>query len=212
MGLWFTMHILPRYAWCTESRLCSAATEISRSSRSFAFATQPVATSSSAQTFTLSNTGNASLDIAAVGFTGPNASDFSQTTTCGATLAANSSCPIVVVFTPAASGSRSASLVVTDNSNGASGSTQTSTLTGTARLDVILSWAPSPSSGVVGYYVYRGTAPGGETSIPLNSTSINGISYVDANVTPGTTYYYVVTAVGSNGSQSAPSNETSALP
>ena len=72
--------------------------------------------------------------------------------------------------------------------------------------------AASQSSGVVGYYVYRGTASGGESSTPLSSTPINGASYVDANVTPGTAYYYVVTAVGSNGTQSAPSNETEALP
>jgi fibronectin type 3 domain-containing protein len=62
----------------------------------------------------------------------------------------------------------------------------------------------------VGYNVYRGTASGGESSIPLNSTPINGTSYVDATVTPSTAYYYVVTAVGSNGVQSAPSNETRA--
>jgi fibronectin type 3 domain-containing protein len=115
-----------------------------------------------------------------------------------------------VIFTPAASGSRSASLTVTDNSNGASGSTQSSTLTGTGSHDVILSWGASQGSGVVGYNVYRGTASGGESSIPLNSTPINGTSYVDATVTPSTAYYYVVTAVGSNGVQSAPSNETRA--
>jgi chitinase len=114
-----------------------------------------------------------------------------------------------VVFTPAASGSRSASLVVTDNSNGVSNSTQTSTLTGTATHDVILSWTASSSSGVVGYNVYRGTVSGGESSTPLNSTPINGTSYVDANVTAGATYYYKVTAVGSSG-QSAPSGEASA--
>jgi fibronectin type 3 domain-containing protein len=166
--------------------------------------------SSSAQTFTLSNTGNATLDIASIVFTGTNATDFSENATCGATLAPNSSCTIAVVFTPAASGGRSASLTVTDNSNGASGSTQSSTLTGTGSHDVILSWTASAASGVVGYYVYRGTAPGGESSSPLNSTPINGTSYADENVTAGVTYYYVVTAVASDGVQSAASNETEA--
>jgi hypothetical protein len=182
----------------------------SLSPTSFAFGSQPAATSSSAQTFTLSNTGNATLDIASIGFTGTNASDFSQTATCGATLAANSSCTITVVFTPPASGSRSASLTVTDNSNGVSASTQSSTLTGTGSHDVILSWTASPSSGVEGYNVYRGTTSGGESSTPLNSAPINGTTYVDANVTAGATYYYVVTAVGSGGVQSAASNETEA--
>jgi fibronectin type 3 domain-containing protein len=63
---------------------------------------------------------------------------------------------------------------------------------------------------MVGYNVYRGTSSGGEGSTPLNSTPINGTSYVDTNVTAGMTYYYVVTSVGSNGVQSAPSNETEA--
>jgi fibronectin type 3 domain-containing protein len=85
-------------------------------------------------------------------------------------------------------------------------------LSGTGSSDVILSWAASPSAGVVGYNVYRGTASGGESSTPLNSTPINGTSYVDAKVTHGTAYYYVVTAVGSNGVQSATSNETEATP
>jgi len=177
---------------------------------SFVFANQPVAISSSAQTFSLSNTGNVALDIASIGFTGANAGDFSQTTTCGATLGANSSCIIAVLFTPAASGSRSASLTVTDNNNGASGAAQSSTLSGAGTHDVILSWTASVASGVAGYYVYRGTAAGGESSTPLNSTPSTGTTYVDANVTPGTTYYYVVTAVGSDGVQSAASNETEA--
>jgi hypothetical protein len=182
----------------------------SLSPSSLAFASQPAATSSSPQTFALANTGNAALDIASIAFAGANASDFSQSATCGATLAANSNCTIAVLFTPGASGSRSASLTVTDNSNGGSGSTQSSTLTGTGSHDVILSWTASPASGVVGYGVYRGTTSGGESSTPLNSTPINGTTYVDANVTAGVTYYYVVTAVGSDGVQSAASNETEA--
>ena len=62
--------------------------------------------------------------------------------------------------------------------------------------------------GIVGYYVYRGTASGGESSTPLNSTPIIGTSYADGNVTTGATYYYVVTAVASDGVQSAASSET----
>jgi hypothetical protein len=182
----------------------------SLSPSSFAFPTQPAATSSSAATFTLSNTGNATLTITSIGFTGANASNFSDTPACGSTLAANSSCTIAVFFTPSASGSYSASLTVKDNSNGVSGSTQASTLTGTGSHDVILSWSDS-SSGVVGYNVYRGTASGGESSTPLNgSTPINGTGYTDTNVTAGTTYYYFVKAVGSDGVLSAASTETEA--
>jgi fibronectin type 3 domain-containing protein len=104
-------------------------------------------------------------------------------------------------------------MVVTDNSNNVAASTQSSTLAGTGAHDVILSWSASPTAGVVGYYVFRGTNPGGESTTPLNSSPYTAdiLTYVDTNVTAGTTYYYVVTAVASDGvTQSAPSNETSA--
>ena len=173
----------------------------------YAFASQPAATSSSPETFTLSNTGNGSLNIASIGLTPTGTNNFSETTTCGATLAANSSCPVVVLFTPVASESFSASLTVTDNGNCG---TQSSTLTGTGTHDVVLSWTAGPSSGIQGYDVYRGTTSGGESSTPLNSTPIDGTGYVDASVTAGVTYYYYVTAVGSGGVQSAPSGEVEA--
>jgi fibronectin type 3 domain-containing protein len=59
--------------------------------------------------------------------------------------------------------------------------------------------------------VYRGTASGGQSSTPLNSMPVNGITFVDTGVTAGARYYYVVTAVASSdGAESAKSNETSA--
>jgi titin len=70
-------------------------------------------------------------------------------------------------------------------------------------------WTPSSTSGVVGYYVYRGTTPGGESSTPLNSTPAAGTNLTDESVTAGSTYYYVVTAVGSDGTQSPASAESS---
>src|SRR5438094_4863058 len=60
--------------------------------------------------------------------TGTNSADFGQTNNCGSSLAVSSSCTINVTFTPAASGTRSGTLTVTDN---ASGSPQTASLTGT---------------------------------------------------------------------------------
>ena len=178
---------------------------------SFAFSSQPAATASSPGGFTLSNTGTATLNITSIGFTGTNSADFSQNTTCGTTLAASTTCTIAVTFTPTASGSRSGTLVVTDNSNNVAGSTQSATLTGTSVHDVILTWTASTTSGILGYYIYRGTSAGGESTTPLNTTPVSAITYVDTNVTAGTKYYYVVTAVASNGTtQSAASNEASA--
>jgi hypothetical protein len=180
----------------------------SLSPTSLSFVSQLIDTSSTAQTVGLTNSGNATLSITSIAITGSNAGDFAETAdTCGSSLVAGGNCTIEVTFTPSAAGQRTATLSITDN---ASSSPQTVSLSGTGSHDVILSWTASVTSGVMGYYVYRGTSSGKESSTPLNSTPINGISYADGNVTAGGTYYYVVTAVGSDGVQSADSNEANA--
>jgi len=108
-------------------------------------------------------------------------------------------------------GIRSSNLVVTDNSNNVPGSTQSAPLACTGLHDVIVSWTASPTSGVVGYYIFRGLASNAEASTPVNSLPLNATSYVDTNVTAGIKYFYYITAVASDGfTQSAPSNEASA--
>jgi trimeric autotransporter adhesin len=188
---------------------------------SFNFGNQGDATSSSAVTYTLNNSGNAILNIASIGFTGTNPGDFSYNTTCGTaptTLAGNNtSCTIAATFTPAAGGSRSGTLIVTDNSNNVAGSTQTAPLTGTGLPDIILNWDPSPNTGILGYNVFRGTTAGGESTTPIATevavgcTTLTICTYVDTAVVVGTKYFYYVTAVASNGTtQSVASNEASA--
>ena len=90
------------------------------------FTSQTVGTSSASQPVTLSNTGTAALSIADIAASG----DFSQTSTCGATLPAGATCPINVTFTPTTNGARTGTLTITDNTNGVAGSTQTVSLTG----------------------------------------------------------------------------------
>jgi hypothetical protein len=175
---------------------------------SLAFGNQAVDVTSTAQTVTLSNTGNAALSITSLALTGTNASDFAQTNTCGSSLAGGANCTIAVMFTPSVTGAEAASLSIADN---ASGSPQTVPLSGAGTHDVILSWTASTTPGVVGYNVYRGTTPGGPYPTQLNSLPINGTTYSDETVQAGQTYYYVVTAVASDGvTQSAYSNQTSA--
>jgi len=83
--------------------------------------------SSAAQTFTLANAGNAALSITSVALTGANASSFQLgADTCGTTLAAGGSCTIAVTFSPATTGSFTASLSVIDALG-----TQASALSGT---------------------------------------------------------------------------------
>ncbi len=102
---------------------------------SLTFSSQTVGTTSAAQTVTLTNSGGSTLTITSIGFTGPNASEFTQTSnsTCGSSLAADSSCTINVTFTPTAnggSGSATASLSVADN---AAGSPQAVPITATVQ-------------------------------------------------------------------------------
>ena len=168
----------------------------------------PVGLASSPQSITVSNTGSVTLSISGIGLTGSNPTSFSEATTCGSSLAAGGSCTVVVLFKPLASGNLSASLAVTDN---APGSPQSVSLSGGGSHDVVLTWTASTTAGVLGYYVYRGTASGKEGTTPLNSTPIAGTYYADSNVTDGQTYYYLLMAVGANGTtQSVPSSETSA--
>jgi Beta-propeller repeat/Cep192 domain 4/Abnormal spindle-like microcephaly-assoc'd, ASPM-SPD-2-Hydin len=93
---------------------------------SVAFGNQFVGTSSAPQSVTLTNAAATPLAISNIGVTAGSA--FSETNNCGSTLAADKSCVISVVFSPAATGSASATLTVND---AASGSPQTASLTGT---------------------------------------------------------------------------------
>ncbi len=63
----------------------------------------------------LTNSGETPLDISNISIGGADAGDFSQTNNCAAEVPAGTSCTISVTFTPAEKGSRSATLVITDN-------------------------------------------------------------------------------------------------
>ncbi len=103
---------------------------------SLSFGDQVYRKASTSQAVTLKNTGASTLTIASVTVTGANTGDFTQTNTCGTSVAANASCTINVIFTPAGLGARSASISIGDN---ASGSPQTVSLTGTETPAITLS-------------------------------------------------------------------------
>jgi hypothetical protein len=79
-----------------------------------AFASEAVG-SSTTLPVKLKNSGKTPLFINGIAFAGADAGDFSQTNNCPAEVPAGTSCTISVTFTPAKKGSRSATLVVTDN-------------------------------------------------------------------------------------------------
>ena len=175
---------------------------------SVTFSSEAIDMSSPTQTMTLTNTGTTALTISGIAIAGTNSSDFTQNNNCGSSVAAGATCTIVMQFTPAAVGVRAATISISDN---AASTPQTAALSGTGTHDVLLSWSASSSSNVSGYYVYRGTTSGKESSTPLNSTPICVTAYADQSVTSGSQYYYIVTSVSSDGvTQSAASTETAA--
>jgi hypothetical protein len=91
---------------------------VTLSPTSLSFSSQLVNTTSDAQPTTLTNTGTAALTISDVTITGANGSDYAQTNTCPVTpntLGVGASCTISVTFAPAAGGTRSASVTITDD-------------------------------------------------------------------------------------------------
>lgn len=86
------------------------------------------------QSVTLTNTGNGPLQISSITPTGTNPNDFvvygGNCPQSPSVLPASASCSISVGFTPTATGSRSASITILDNSNNISGSTQAIALSG----------------------------------------------------------------------------------
>ena len=66
----------------------------------------------------LENVGTASVSIASVQLTGPNASDFTVTANTCTSLAENATCSVTIAFGPTAPGPRAANLQVNDNAPG----------------------------------------------------------------------------------------------
>lgn len=94
---------------------------------------------------------------------------------------------------------------------------QTGGACGTTNLNqhcTVLNWNASSTTGVT-YNVFRGTTAGGESTVPLNSSPITGLTYTDlvTLTTSQQTFFYTVEAVetitGFGAVSSAPSNEAS---
>jgi hypothetical protein len=156
----------------------SAIQPVTFSPTSLSFPAQPEGITSTAKTVTLTNTQNVPLNIYSVAVTGANASDFGVTSTCPiSTLAtpvpipANSNCMLSVTFTPTGSGTRKATLSITD---GATGSPQTLALSGAGNAPVTISPVSitsfSAKVGTTSPY-QKITITNSSTTLPLSFTS-----------------------------------------
>jgi hypothetical protein len=107
---------------------------VSLSPTSLNFGNQTVDITSAAKGVTLTNIGNIALTISSIGITGTDSGDFARTTSCSGPIAPNGTCTISVTFKPAATGTRSAAVSITDN---APKSPQKISLTGVGVLPAV---------------------------------------------------------------------------
>ena len=128
------------------------------------FGSITVGITSPTQVFSLVNIGNQTLAINSISVAGTNASSFSQTNTCLATLAPNANCSVSIDFSPQSVGALTANLQVADN---APGSPQTLTLNGTGVAPVpgITFSPPVPSFPTT----TQGTSSPAQTLTVINS-------------------------------------------
>lgn len=82
------------------------------------FGNQPVGTKSAPKRIILSNKGSVAVSVTSISLTGTEGGDFSETNTCGNSVAAGQECFITVTFTPVATGKRTADVSISDNGGG----------------------------------------------------------------------------------------------
>jgi hypothetical protein len=175
--------------------------QVSLSQTSFAFGNVVIGSTAS-QTFTLSNTGTGAIIFsgASVSGAGFNATGVSS----GVTLNPGQSTTLTATFTPTTIAAVTGSVAFTSNAVNPSAAIALSGtgLQSPAAHSAVLTWDPSTSSNVIGYYVYRGAASAGPFAL-LNAAAVPTPTYTDYTVQAGQVYYYVVTSVNSSNTQSA---------
>jgi hypothetical protein len=137
-----------------------------------------MSTPSAPLTLTFENDGLGADTVSGVAISGPNAADFSQTNNCTTIAASGGTCTINVTFTPSTTGSEAATLTVTDNSNGALGTTHTATLAGSA----VASAAPTVTlSTSTLSFTSSSSQPVTVTNTGAVAVSITGITITGTN-------------------------------
>ncbi|TME44801.1 MAG: choice-of-anchor D domain-containing protein, partial [Chloroflexi bacterium] len=132
-----------------------------------------------AQSITVSNTGDAPLNIRAIGISGPASGDYGQSTNCLGAVRPGGSCAVSVRFTPHGYGARGATLTIYDNGPGGA---QSVVLNGTGTLPRPLLSATYLNFG--GDRVGSPTAPqsivlfnAGNGALAINGISASGVDF-----------------------------------
>ncbi len=172
---------------------------VSLSPTTLQFSGVAVGGSSSAQVVTLSNLGNATLNIRDVQTTG----DFAQTNNCPSTLSAGDSCTVSVTFAPTVSGNRTGTLTITDNGPG---SPQSVALSG-AGSDFILTTSTNSTSvkaGATATFALTVSPVGGSFSSQIQFTcsgapASSTCSVSPSSATPGSNRTSVTLTIATTG-------------
>lgn len=175
----------PQTIALTGNGLGTAPPAVSVSPSSLTFSSQLVSTPSAPTITTLTNTGDLMLLVNGIVFSGTNTSDFSQTNNCTGGLPGGSSCAINVIFTPGATGMRSATLSIIDN---AANSPQTIAVSGNGITDFSVSAATSSATITAGQTATYSLSlsPLGGFNQSVNLTCSGAPAAATCTVTPST--------------------------
>lgn len=145
----------------------NGAPAVSLTPTTLSFGNQQVATSSTAQSVTLKNTGTAALAISGIA---SSSTEFPETHTCGASLAVAASCTMNVTFKPASVGAKTGTITITDN---ASGSPHKVTLSGSGTAATAPAITLTPSTGLAFGSQTVGVSSAAQTVTLKNTGSAN---------------------------------------
>ena len=106
--------------------------------------------------------------------------------------------------TPSSATNSSFTVSVTACKGGNAKHAYTVTIQSSANHVVDLNWAPSTSTNISGYNVYR--SADNKTWSKINSSLVPSTLYDDSTVSNGSTYYYSATAVDISGNESSKSS------
>jgi hypothetical protein len=154
-----------------------AVTTLSLTPTTLSFGNQALATTSAVKKVTVKNSGTGQLTFSNITITGADLGDFAQTSTCTGSFAPGKTCTISVTFTPSATGTRRASLELTDD---AQGSPQAVPLSGTGESQSTVSPATLTFAAET-----VGTTSAAKTVTLTNNLStalaFNGITFTGAD-------------------------------
>jgi hypothetical protein len=146
------------------------------------FAAQLVGSSSTSQAVTLTNSGNTTMTISGVSAAG----DFTQTNNCPANLASAANCTINVTFIPAAGGTRTGSLIVSDNALGGSAVVTLSGSGSDFSLTASSSGTATVKAGAAATYPLTFTSSGGAFPNQVSLTCIGAPALSTCTISPVT--------------------------